>query len=230
MQLNSSVKKHSIYSTKYQVNLSGLLYFEIRSLFGRFFYFKPPKLKKNNKNLLNLCCGTNKFEGWVNADFLKDLKFWNRSNKQIDWMLDLRLPLNCDDNVWDGVFSEHTLEHLYPMQVLNLLKELNRTMKPGAWLRITVPDLKKYVNYYCKKEADEKFYKWSTGCEAIRCLTQNYVHLSVWDSELLGHFLQESGFVNVQEVSFMEGTDKLLLKDSEDRKWETLYVEAQKKF
>ncbi len=229
MKLQSSIRNSSIYNTKYQVNLRGLLDFEIRSLFGRLFYFKKPKLKKEQTNLLNLCCGTNKFEGWVNADFLKDLKFWNKSNKQMEWMLDLRLPLNCDDDVWDGVFSEHTLEHLYPMQVLNLLKELNRTMKPGAWLRIAVPDLKKYVSYYCEKDVDEKFAEWSTGCEAIRSLTQNYLHVSVWDSQLLGNFLQESGFVNIKEVSFMEGSDELLLKDSRHRKWESLYIEAQKK-
>lgn len=228
MRLQSPIRSRSICSTKYQVNLRSLLDFEIRSLFGILFYFKKPKIKKDAKNLLNLCCGKNKFEGWVNADFLKNLKFWHQSNQQIDWMLDLRLPLNCDDNIWDGVFSEHTLEHLYPIQVLSLLEELNRTMKPGAWLRIAVPDLKKYVNYYCGKDVDEKFDAWSTGCEAIRSLTQDYIHLSVWDSQLLGSFLQESRFVNIKEVSFMEGSDELLLKDSRERKWESLYIEAQK--
>lgn len=228
IELKSSTQDRSIYSTKYQVNLKGLWNFEIRSIFGRIFYFKQPKFPRNGKNLLNLCCGKNKLEGWVNADFLKDLKFWQRENKQLDWMLDLRLPLNCNDDVWDGVFSEHTLEHLYPMQALNLLKELNRTMKPGAWLRIAVPDLKKYVNYYSGKDVDEKFHEWSTGCEAIRSLTQNYIHLSVWDSQLLELFLEQSGFVNIKEVSFREGSDLLLLKDSSERKWESLYIEAQK--
>jgi len=143
-------------------------------------------------------------------------------------MLDLRFPLNCDDNVWDGVFSEHTLEHLYPDQVLQLLKELYRTIKPGAWLRISVPDLKKYVKYYCGEGVHELFNRWQTGCEAIRTLTQDYGHLSVWDSTLLAKFLKEAGFVNIQEVSFMQGTDKLLLMDQQDRAWESLYMEAQK--
>ncbi|PLZ90674.1 hypothetical protein CEN44_10295 [Fischerella muscicola CCMEE 5323] len=156
------------------------------------------------------------------------IKFWQTSAKNPDWMLDLRFPLNCDDNVWDGVFSEHTLEHLYPDQVLQLLKELYRTIKPGAWLRISVPDLKKYVKYYCGEEVHELFNRWQTGCEAIRTLTQDYGHLSVWDNTLLAKFFKEAGFINIQEVSFMQGTDKLLLMDQQDRAWESLYMEAQK--
>lgn len=138
------IKDHSIYSTKYQISLKKMLDFEIRSLYGRNLHSKKPILSKDNLNLLlnllHLGCGSNKFENWVNADFFQDLKFWKQDKNRPDWMLDLRFPLNCDDCVWDGVFTEHRLERLYPVQVLNLLKELNRTMKPGAWLRITVPD------------------------------------------------------------------------------------------
>ena len=63
-------------------------------------------------------------------------------------MLDLRYPLNCPDSVWDGVFTEHTIEHLYPNQVYHLLMELYRTMKDGTVIRITVSDLKKYIEFY----------------------------------------------------------------------------------
>lgn len=219
---------HSIDNTRYQVTLKSLLIFEIKSFYGRLFFSKKPILKQDEKNFLHLGCGSRKIEGWINADFFRGFKFWKKDNNLPDWMLDLRFPLNCNDNVWDGVFSEHTLEHLYPLEVLNLLKELYRTMKPSAWLRITVPDLKKYVRYYCGQQKHEKFLKWTTGCEAIGSLTQNYGHRSVWDSELLGHCLKETGFINIQEVFFMQGTDKLLLKDREERQWETLYIEAQK--
>jgi predicted SAM-dependent methyltransferase len=221
--------KYSICNKDYQVNLTDLFKFELRSLYGRIILKSKPKLQKKCKNLLNLGCGTTYFQGWVNADFFVNIiKFWQTSAKNPDWMLDLRFPLNCDDNVWDGIFSEHTLEHLYPDHALQLLKELYRTIKPGAWLRISVPDLKKYVKYYCGEEVHELFNRWQTGCEAIRTLTQDYGHLSVWDSTLLAKFLKEAGFINVQEVFFMQGTDKLLLKDQQDRAWESLYMEAQK--
>lgn len=211
----------TIFHNNYQVTLIGILRFELISFVGRFFFNTKPKLKQNDKNLLHLGCANNRLEGWVNADFFS-------YRKQPDWMLDLRFPLNCNDNVWDGVFTEHTLEHLYPNQAIQLLKELYRTMKPGSWLRITVPDLQKYIDFYNGDTANDKFNEWQTGCEAIRTLTQDYFHLSVWDSVLLERSLKEIGFINVHKVSFMQGTDTSLLKDLEMRLWETLYMEAQK--
>jgi SAM-dependent methyltransferase len=143
-------------------------------------------------------------------------------------MIDLRFPLKCDDNVWDGVFSEHTLEHLYPNQALALIKELHRTMKPGAWLRISVPNLEKYVDYYSGKPSDELFKQWESGCEAICFLTQGSIHYSVWDSKFLGFFLEKAGFINIRKVEFMQGTDPEIIKELASRKWESLYMEAQK--
>ncbi|MCU0536479.1 MAG: methyltransferase domain-containing protein [Hydrococcus sp. Prado102] len=228
MTSNSSVDEFSIYNTKYQPTFKSLLAFELKSLYGRLFFPKKPNLKKDGKNYLHLGCGSTKLEGWVNADFFAGYKFWKKYDNTPDWMLDLRFPLKCDDNVWDGVFSEHTLEHLHSFEVFNLLKELKRTMKPGAWIRITVPDLRKYVNYYCGQQVNEEFLRWTSGCEAIGSLTQNYGHQSVWDSELLKQVLKEVGFINIKEVSFRQGTDELLFIEREDRQWETLYMEAQK--
>ncbi|MDJ0902261.1 MAG: methyltransferase domain-containing protein [Xenococcus sp. MO_188.B8] len=219
-----------ILGTEHHQTLVPLLKFEIKSFYGRFFQKKPP-LKKQEKNLLHLGCGPNHFSGWINADFfLKPII--DVFSLKPDWMLDLRYPLKCDDNVWDGVFSEHVIEHLYPHEVLNLLRELNRTMKPGSWLRITVPDLRKYIQYYCDKSdqsLEQRFSEeWNTGCEAISSLTQNYGHFSAWDSQLLELFFAKAGFTNIKEVAFRQGTDKVLLMESEGRRWETLYMEAQK--
>jgi hypothetical protein len=40
--------------------------------------------------------------------------------------------------------------------------------------------------------------------------------------------LRDVGFINVKEVSFGEGTDERIIKDNDNRKWESLYMEAQK--
>lgn len=220
-------KSYDIYDNKYQATWKGLLLFELISLYGRKLLYSKPNLNKEGISLLNLGCGQSYFENWINADFFKGLRFWKKNNRP-DWMLDLRYPLQCDDNIWDGVFTEHTLEHLYPNQVMQLLKELYRTIKPGAWLRITVPDLKQYVRYYNGEVVNEEFSKFNTGCEAIRSLTQDYGHISLWDFELLDKFLKEVGFINIKECQFMQGSDSLLLKDTQERNWSTLYIEAQK--
>jgi len=223
------ISEYSIHNPQFQSdNLIRKTRFELISLYGRLFLNKKPKLSKG-ANLLHLGCGETMIKDWVNAGFYRIQKFWKKTvGVQADWMLDLRYPLNCDDNVWDGIFCEHTLEHLYPIYALKLLKELHRTMKPKTWLRINVPDLKKYIDYYNGNVPHENFLRWKTGCEAVRSLTQNWWHLSVWDVTLLSQFLKKAGLINIREVEYRGGTDARLLKDSADRHWESLYIEAQK--
>ena len=221
----NTVSDYSMYSTKYQASLMGLMIFELKSLIGRLLLPKEPPQVKSASRFLHLGCGSRIFEDWVNADFFRP-KFW-KAPKSL-WMLDLRYPLQCDDDYWDGVFCQHVLEHLYPIDVYNLLTELLRTLKPACYLRICVPDLSKYVDYYLGKPSPKEFSKWPTGAEAIRALTQNWGHCSVWDSELLALTLRRVGFVNVKEMEFGKGTDERLVREDEERKYESLYMEAQK--
>ena len=215
-------------TAQWEGKLGEMLRFETVSWLGRTFGGGKPKLKKGKENLLHLGSGHNPLEGWINADFFNyKLRFWAREYHP-DWMLDLRYPLNCDDNVWDGVFTEHTLEHIHPHYALNLLKELNRTMKPGAWLRIVVPDVEKYVNYYNGTQNGADFGKWANPTMALRTISQNFFHVSLWDGKLFVEFLEEAGFINAAKVDFREGADARLLMDNPARKWESLYVEAQK--
>lgn len=221
----NEISDSSIYSVTHLNTLKKNLLWELRSFIGRKFMNRKPDFRGLNGRFLHLGCYDHIFEGWVNADFFF---VRTRGNGKPDWKVDLRYPLNCDDNVWDGVFTEHTLEHLYPAHALSLLKEIRRTMRSGAWLRVSVPDLGKYVGYYNGDISDGEFKQWPTGCEAIRSLAQNWMHLSLWDCGLLKRFLEEAGFNNIRETGFMQGTDKRLLKDLPERKWESIYVEAQK--
>lgn len=218
-------------NNEYIYSLSGLLKFEIASILGRFFFNGKPKLNKE-KNYLNLGCGNNIVFGFINADFFYAIKYWNNPALKVDWILDVRYKLNCNNEVFDGIFSEHTFEHLFPFQVKNLLKELYRIMKVNACIRITVPDIDKYIKFYNGNfddiEANEFKKRFSTGCSGIRNITQKYFHFSIWNYEELALYLKEAGFREIREMSFGQSRDKNLLLDIEARKWETLYVEAVK--
>lgn len=224
-QFNTS-SLESMYSNTFHVTVKGHIRFETKSFFGRsLLNRKPPKLDTPEK-LLHLGCGTRLLEDWVNADFFVT-RFW-RLPKSF-WMVDLRYPLLCDSDYWNGIFTEHTLEHLYPLQVRNLLGELLRTLMPKSWLRIVVPDLRKYVDFYLGKSPPQAgFQKWTTGAEAIRSVSQNWGHLSLWDFELLSGVLSDIGFTNIRQMDFLQASDQRLLKDQEYRRWESMYIEAQK--
>jgi hypothetical protein len=215
----------SIYDTTYQPSVCGLLKFEIKSLIGRLVIAKQPPNLEKGPQLLNLGCGLSFYPEFVNADFFK-LK--RRSPGPNFWGLDLRYPLKCPDNHWDGIFTEHTLEHLHPERTLALLSEIYRTLKSGCWVRIVVPDLAKYVDYYSGKSSHEKFSVWQPRGASLRSVAQNYQHMGLWDSELMMDCLTRAGFMEIRQRIFREGADNRLLKDQPEREFESLYIEARK--
>ena len=206
------------------------LYFELISWLGRHFRKNKSKIKlQTTPLLLDLGVGENYKEGWIHVDFYRlHFKFWKKYiNRKPDIETDLRYPLNCSDNIIDGIYSNHTLEHLYPDQAYQLLSEIYRILKSNSWLRIGVPDLKRYVDFYNGKTIPGFNYKFKA--EAISNCTQNWGHHSAWDAELLLKALELIGFINIKEVEYgKEGEDKRLIKEQETRKFETLIIEAQK--
>lgn len=216
---------------EYKSNLKGLALFELKSWLGRNFIDSKPKLKKDG-DYLNLGCGSNYVDGYINADFFYRFKFWKKDIRKLEWQLDLRYKLNCEDEVFDGIFTEHTLEHLYPDDAYKLLMELHRILKRDSIIRITVPDIEKYVKYYNKDydgyDVNSFTKRYKTGCSAIRNTAQNYFHFSAWDFEELKIFLEDVGFKDVVKQEFGITQDDKLNLDLEERTWETLYVEARK--
>ncbi|MDZ7832276.1 MAG: methyltransferase domain-containing protein [Desulfobacterales bacterium] len=213
------------------INFKELCFFEVKSFLGRKLKMDKPKLNRGN-NYLNLGCGDTIVCAYVNADFFYKFKFWKTYSRNIEWQLDLRYPLNCRNSIFEGIFTEHTLEHLYAFQVQCLLAELHRVLKPDCIIRITVPDLEKYVSFYTNNHADidvEAYSKrFKSGCQAIRTLAQDNFHCSVWDFQELKTVMETVGFRDIQKKAYMAGEDPKLLLDKDGRRWETLYVEAKK--
>jgi predicted SAM-dependent methyltransferase len=176
----------------------------------------------------------------VNADrlripyFLLNAKsMMRRQLKLPDWIFDAAYKWNCPDDYWEGIYTENVLEHLSYRDVVVALKEAYRTLQPGRWLRVLLPDLKRYIEFYNGKASGQATNGWfnerfAHGAEAIAFLTQNQNHASVWDGKLLSAVLAEIGFANVAEVTFGCGADRRLIKDNISGRHESLYVEAQK--
>jgi len=227
------VQKYNIFNND-GLSLQQHFIFEMLSWYGRKFRKKRNYIAEEDSTLLlDLGFGANYKDGWINADFFvaPRLKFWKKysSRKIPDLELDLRYPINFSDNKIDGVYCGHTLEHLYPKDALNLLKEIYRILKPGHWLRINVPDLEIFVQFYIGNTVAKEFEQFDSGCEAMISLAQDYGHLSLWDYKLLSKTLANVGFVNIKKVEFgLEGTDERLIKEENVRKWSTLVIEAKK--
>lgn len=197
------------------------------SLIGNAFFKKsPPDISTSDgKRFLNLGAGSVLLEGFVNADFYRLHLFFSRQPS--DWWLDIARPMNCKDDYWDGVLIEHTNEHILYSENYELLSELFRTMKPGAKLRIVVPDLDKYLVWETARMEEAKMNRYASLAEAMSNLTQNHLHLSVWNFDLLSELLCSVGFVDIEKSEFGSSSTKEF-KDSEKHRWQSLYVEACK--
>jgi len=87
---------------------------------------------KNMK--LNLGCGLDKKQGYINIDIRKEVKpdlIWNLEN----------IPYPFESNSIEEIIAKDVLEHFPFRKVENILKEWFRILKPQGKLYIQTPDL-----------------------------------------------------------------------------------------
>ena len=112
----------------------------------------------DNKMKLNLGCGKNKLEGYINCDI--DPKV------NPDEVIDLSKDLPFKDNTVDEIFTSHTLEHIpHELLVEKALPEIWRVCKQDAKIKIIVPYghsqpvLNHYFHFF-----EDTFNNWCESC------------------------------------------------------------------
>jgi predicted SAM-dependent methyltransferase len=210
-------------------------YLKVQHLYSRIIRGRSIQLRKidlRSKQYLNVGCGGNIFENFINLDYQ-----W-RPNLDLCWDITRGIPL--DDNSLAGIFTEHCLEHIPYAQVCEVLKDFGRMLRSGGTLRIVVPDAELYVDIYERQKAGEKI-DFPNGSHSDNALGEDvtpmmivnrvfrdYGHQFAYDYKTLEVMLKRVGFVDIRQETFLSGRDKALLIDSKKRAHESLYVEASK--
>ena len=200
---------------------------ELKSYLGRIFS-SPLQVDAKANNFFNFGCGQVPLKGFINVDFYSFF-----GNSSLDYQADFRYPLNIADEVADGIFTEHMVEHLSYEEVQIFFSECHRILKVGGVLRVVCPDVSKFIKAYCDPDTHTSFLNSeapsaTTPMEALSDITQNWKHRSAWDFETMAHYMKKAGFSLVKHCSFKEGSLGILLVDLEARKIQSLYVEAVK--
>ncbi len=98
---------------------------------------------KKGRFKLNLGCGEDYREGFVNIDINPDVKK--------DFSVDIEKGLKMfKDNTFEYVYSRHVLEHIHPDKLIFVMSEIYRVCKPNAIVDIYVPHFscgKTYQSY-----------------------------------------------------------------------------------
>ncbi len=185
------------------------------------------RMNGRDKEYLNVGCGPNPNDDFINMDY-----FWH---PKIDLCWDVTKPFPFTSSSFNGIYTEHCLEHVAFSQCRLALKEFHRLLKPGGILRIILPDAGKYLKLYNQSlngesvsfpysnEDDPNIY---SPIVSVNRVFRNYGHQFAYDSEILSVILKDAGFTEVKEVEFMVGKDSTMLIDTESRKGESLYIEA----
>ncbi len=181
---------------------------------------------RSSKHYLDVGCGNNFDSHFLHLDF-----HW-MPGVEVCWDF-ARNGLPFADNRFYGIFTEHCLEHIEYSSMPFVLSEFHRALKPGGTLRIVVPDGELYLTAFnqIKKGAATKLPYQGAGetpMERINGVFRNHGHQFIYDFETFERLLRRAGFDNVERKDFRNGKDKILLKDLEWRKIESLYLEAYK--
>jgi predicted SAM-dependent methyltransferase len=170
--------------------------------------------------MLHLGSGGESKAGWVNIDLAGD---------PVDLAWDLSRPLPFADGSVTAIFHEHVLEHL-PLDLgLALTRDCYRLLKPGARLRIGVPDAGMLLHSYVGDGLELEAYSPGrpTRLLAVQETFYWHHHVTMYDEETLRLLLSTAGFDAPERREFGQ-TDLPLVPDTLARRHGTLYMEAVK--
>ena len=137
-----------------------------------------------------------------------------------------KLPMRgVQDKTYNGVYSEHFIEHLTKEQGINFFKEMFRIMKPGGvirsiwppmefveWLRQdddldNHPWVQHYYRFYIVKHKfapkGTEFMRMQDQC-AEGIMWQNGEHKHIWRKQELVDSLKDIGYNNVREYKYQQ--------------------------
>jgi predicted SAM-dependent methyltransferase len=156
--------------------------------------------------------------------------------------LDARERLPFEDGVFDWVYAEHFVEHISAAEAIGWLTELRRVLSPAGVIRLTTPDLRRYVESYLSP--DGGFFPthrdglYERGARPrmperpafmFNLIFYYWGHRWIYDFDELRYALGEAGFDadTVVRRAFHEGAlPEVAMLDRETRRHETMYVEA----
>ena len=145
---------------------------------------------------------------------------------QVDIYWDLLEGIPFPDNTVSEIYSSHVFEHFYYHDLMKLLKDCYRVLKPGGVINACVPDASIYIKAYSQPENfDESYMAFSPAVISNeRMDIVNYIaymdghHRYMFDQNNLLRVLSTAGFVDIHSRSFDPNLDL------DARRYESIYA------
>jgi predicted SAM-dependent methyltransferase len=197
-------------------------------------------LQQNTIRKLQIGCGHNLIDGWLNSDY--------QPMPTDQLRLDARKTFPIESNTFDYVFSEHLIEHIAYEDALLMLKESFRILNQNGTIRISTPNLSFLIDLYRadKSEQQVAYVKWATDnfvpsidyydeTFVINNYVRDWGHQFIYDEKTLRAALEKAGFTNITKWDLNQSDEEPLRNlENESRlpagflQMETLTLEGKK--
>jgi len=136
---------------------------------------------------LHLGCGKRKLEGWLNCDLHdSDLDF------------DIRV-LPFDDDSADEIMAIHVCEHFYKHDLLGVLTEWHRVLKPNGKISLELPCLDRVLTHFMRG-GQENMTLWPLyGDPNTHKDGEPALHKWCWSKKAFKDMLEHAGFKDITE-------------------------------
>ena len=174
---------------------------------------------------LNWGCGPHPIEGWLNSD--------QKVGPGIDLSGDIRDGLPLDNDSMDYIVSIHALEEVPYSDLLPVLRELRRVLKPNGTLRLSLPDLDKGIQAYLRQDRDYFLIPddevSSLGGKLIVQLIWYGYSRTLFTYDFIEELLHKAGFRAVTQCRYQEThSPHAEIVELDNRERESLFVESIK--
>ncbi|MEU4119552.1 methyltransferase domain-containing protein [Kitasatospora sp. NPDC028055] len=157
--------------------------------------------------------------------------------------LDVSRPLPFADASVDWVYAEHLIEHVTLPVAVGWLREVRRILRPGGVLRLTTPDLARYLVGYATGDGFLGRHRRRLGTLGfgppmparpaflVNQIFRYYGHQWIYDLDELRHVLTLAGFApdRIRHCAYRQGLRSDVADlDTAFRTDETVYVEADR--
>lgn len=170
---------------------------------------------------LELGAGERNMAGWTSVDLSNNCSL----------NLDLTEPIPFPDNTVSMIYSSHVLEHFEYSELIKLLTECLRVLKPGGIFSASIPNARIYLNAYHDAKSfnpviycrHEPAYNFNSSIDYV-----NYIaymaghHKYMFDEANIIAILNKTGFRNTSLREFDAAMDL------EARDFQSIYVRAEK--
>lgn len=174
---------------------------------------------------LNWGCSGHVADGWINSDI--------KQNRSINHTSDIRVGLGLLNDSIDYAVTIHALPEIPYAELMPVLQELRRVLRPGGILRVAVPDLDKGIQAY--QQGDTTYFPIPDedmtslgGKFALHLIWYGYTR-SVFTYDYIAELLRRSGFRDVARCEFLQTSSRYPdIVQLDNRERESLFVEATK--